>query len=167
MFALIAICPLTAGSFTADDFTSGMSRGALVAIAASRSLEVWDIAAGSVAMGRRSELRVDGTFAFCEDGLYAYNHNVDFDVDYFQTVQKLLADYGQPTKLATELQSWVGPGGGYVRSVQLIWRRGDDRVTVNVAPEGRDGKGALRHNRHASVSYLARSKCSAGQLAKP
>jgi len=167
LFALTAVLSLAARAFTADGFTSGMSPSDLASVAASRSLEAWEHSDGIFAVGKRSESRVDGTFTFCDSKLFAYNRVLDFDVEYFQTVQRFLAEFGQPNRLTTEEQPWPGPGGGYVRSVQLLWTRGDDRVTLSVIPEGRDGRGALRHNRSATVSYLSRTRCSAKQFAKP
>lgn len=158
---------LSATAFTADGYKSGMSRAEVTTIASGRSLEIWDVAEGVIALGIRSDFRIDGTITFCESRLYAYNRNIDFDADYVQTLQRFLSEYGQPARVFTGEQPWSGPGSGYVRSAQMSWWKGDDRVSLTVVPEGRDGKGMLRHNRNANVSFLARSKCSFDQFSKP
>lgn len=153
-----------AHAFTVDGFSSGMSREQVAAVAESRALEVWEMQRGSVAIGRRSDLRVDGTFAFCDGALFVFSHSVDFDADYFQLMRDFLAKYGQPREISTAEHPWTGQGRGKIRSIDTVWVTSSDRVSISLTPEGRDGKGQLRYNRSVNVSYVSKTSCSMGHF---
>ncbi|MDT4878965.1 hypothetical protein FQZ97_1146030 [compost metagenome] len=135
-----------------------MTPAEAAAVISNRGLEVWEIQGGMWAFGIRSQARVDGTFTVCQRfGLMAYARDLDPDSDYLPTLERTLTSWGQPA-VSVRRGPWPGPGGGDVQTIDMKWKRAADEVTLSLSPEGRDGKGALRYNRGASISYVDRSR---------
>lgn len=158
---LLAVISYGAGAFDVDGYRTGMTREQLLRAAQSRGRDLWETPIhGNLAIGSRAELQIDGTFFLCEDSLVVYMKSVDFDVDYVPTLEMFLAKYGKPKTISTSQSPWTGPGGGNVRRVEMSWTMGNDDITLSFSPEGRDGKGALRHNRASSIRYKSDSSCT-------
>ncbi len=90
----------------------------------------------------------------------AYSKAIDPDNDYVPTLERNLSSWGQP-KVSVRRQPWSGPGGGDIVSLDNLWKRGSDEINLSFSPEGRDGKGGLRYNRGAFLSYADRSRVCA------
>ena len=90
--------------------------------------------------------------AFCNGRLVAVSRSLDADTSWAPAVEAAIRSRGQP-RVFVESQPWTGPGGGNVSSVVLQWLDGQTRYSLSISPEGRDGKGDLRHNRAASEGY--------------
>jgi hypothetical protein len=163
-YAFITLWTSSAYSFSVDGFSSGSSPQAIMSIAKERSLDAWDILHDNLAIGKQSESRVDGTFAFCDNQLFVYSRSIDFDADFFPMAKKISDQYGDAVKIKTSEQTWNGNGGGFIRSITLVWYKDKDKIELSFVPEGRDGKGSLRYNRGASISYMAKTKCSVSQF---
>lgn len=148
-----------ANAFDIDGFRSGMTREQLILEAKNRGLEAKESAYGSWIIGEFATYRIDGNFSFCGEGLVSYNRMVDFDVDYIPSLQNLIEKHGQPHLIRTTKNPWSGPGGGYILGVEVTWYANNDRIQLSFYPEGRDGKGQLRHNRTASISYFTKNTC--------
>jgi hypothetical protein len=146
-------------AFNADGFYSGMTHKQFTAEARNRGLETKEGPNGNWLIGKFSDYRIDGTFFFCGDALMLYNRSVDFDVDYIPTLNSFIEKFGQPRSTRTTINPWYGPGGGDVQSVEMLWFSSNDRITLSFSPEGRDGKGQLRHYRGASISYMLKNRC--------
>lgn len=93
------------------------------------------------------------TLAFCKGKVMSVSRPIDADVDFVPAVNIALRDRGQP-QVMTSSQAWSGPGGGSVESLTLRWVRAGVRYDISITPEGRDGRGDLRHNRGASISFV-------------
>jgi hypothetical protein len=148
-----------ATAFDIDGFRSGMTREQLSAEAKNGGLEANQGPYGSWYIGKAAENRIDGTFSFCGKALVSYHRSVDFDVDYTPSLRTFIEKHGQPRRVRTTQNPWTGPGGGSIARVDMAWYAGNDRITLSFSPEGRDGKGQLRHNRGASISYDAKNPC--------
>jgi hypothetical protein len=157
---LVSLLTASAQAFEADGFASDMSRAQIEVAARHRGLEAWNTDFDNLVIGNRPNMRIDGVFAFCDDKMRWYNRPLDFDSDYYAAMESFLGNFGQPSSTTVGQQPWNGPGGGYVQSVSTVWKSEKDRITLSFSPEGRDGKGALIHNRAASVSYVAATRCT-------
>ena len=150
-----------ASAFDVDGYRSGMTPADVATVAQRQGLEMWQMAnmPGDWAIGIRAQYRIDATFAFCAPtGLVSYSHSLDPDNAYLLTIERTIAAWGQP-KINVRRQVWTGPGGGEIESIDMLWKRGDGtELSVSYTPEGRDGAGALRYNRGASISYLDRPR---------
>ncbi|MGF6771124.1 glycerate kinase [Paraburkholderia sp. GAS199] len=89
--------------------------------------------------------------------MVAYSKNMDADSEYVPTVERSMNMWGQPKVLVRHMP-WPGPGGGETQDVTMLWRQGTTEITVSFTPEGRDGKGALRYNRTASIAYVDKAR---------
>lgn len=98
--------------------------------------------------------------AFCNGRLVAVSRSLDADTAWVPAVAAAIQSRGQP-RVFVESLPWPGPGGGNVGSVVLQWLDGQTRYRLSISPEGRDGKGDLRHNRAASEGYyqIAGNSC--------
>lgn len=152
----------SAMAFEVDGFRSGMSVDDLKRVAATRYLELWSVGEGSWLMGRSAKHEIVGSFGFCGPrGLNSYTRSLDPDQEYASQVERAIASLGQP-KVSITRNLWTGPGGGEIVSVTMQWLQGGTRTTISSTPEGRDGKGNLRHNRAASLSITDMTRlCSA------
>jgi hypothetical protein len=157
--AMLLIASSAASAFDVDGFHSGMTPADVAAIAQRQGAEAWEYQPGMWATGIRSQYRIDGTFSFCAStGLVSYSRSLDPDADYLPTVERTLSALGQP-KVTVRRGPNPGPGGGDVQSIDLLWAHDrTSEILISLIPEGRDGKGALRYNRAASVSYLDRTR---------
>lgn len=164
LYIAIVVVPLLfaapAQAFEADGFASGMSRDQIAASAVNRGLEAWDSIFDNLTIGKQIDARIDGMFSFCKGRMSWYNRPIDFTAEYYPSVEALLSRFGQPKSTVIDQQPWSGPGGGYIRTISTVWAHGKDRITLSVSPEGRDGKGGLRHNTGASITYSASTQCS-------
>jgi hypothetical protein len=155
--AIFVIASGAASAFDVDGYRSGMASADVAAIAHRQGLEMWQFGSipGAWATGIRAQSRIDATFSFCPStGLVSYSHSLDPDNVYLPTMERTIAAWGQP-QVGVRRQVWTGPGGGDIESIVMLWKRSDGtELTVSFTPEGRDGAGALRYNRSASVSYL-------------
>lgn len=161
---MFLIMSSAAAAFDVDGYRSGMTPAEVAAIAQRNGLEMWQMPnmPGAWAIGIRAQYRVDATFAFCAPtGLVAYSHSLDPDNAYLPAVERAIAAWGQP-KVSVRREVWTGPGGGDVESIDMLWKRSDGtELSVSFGPEGRDGKGALRYNRGASIGYVDRLRTCA------
>ena len=153
-FAVIS----SVSAFEVEGIRSGMSIAELRKVAAARQLELWQVAPGSWVMGRSAKYEIVGSFGVCDaTGLNGYIRPLDPDVEYVGQVERSINALGQPS-VTVSRNLWNGPGGGEVVNVNMEWQRGNTRMTLSYGPEGRDGKGNLRHTRGASISYVDMSK---------
>ena len=159
--AMLLITCGAASAFDVDGYRSGMTPADVAAIAQRQGLETWQMAnmPDDWAIGIRAQSRIDATLAFCAPtGLIAYSHPLDPDNAYLPTVERTITAWGQP-KVSVRRLVWSGPGGGNIESIEMVWKRGDGtELSISLVPEGRDGAGALRYNRGASISYIDRSR---------
>ena len=138
----------------------GTTRDEVVRIVNSRGSEVWATGfAENYAVGNFETKRIDYTIAFCKDRLRWASRSLDFDADYFHTVQQLVAQHGQLSQLNFRDNIWTGPEGGSVRSVDMIWQKATYKVTLSVTPESRTTDGRLRYNRSLFLSFASAAKC--------
>ncbi len=109
-------------------------------------------AAGSAALVKDAD--IFATMAFCRGRLISISRSIDADNEWVDRVRAAVASRCQPT-IVTRTDPWSGPGGGTVEAVIMRWSDSRSRYEVSLAPEGRDGRGTLRHNRGASESVFA------------
>lgn len=150
-----------ASAFDVDGFRSGMTREQLSAEAKNRGLEAKENQYGFL-IGKFADYQIDGSFAFCGEGMVAYTHSIDVNVDYIPNLQNLLKKYGQPRSVSTTQYpvSFSGGGSGYVSQMEMIWYARNDRITLSFLPENRDGKGQLRSAQGASIAYFSKNHCA-------
>lgn len=162
LFALLWFCSsvIDTTAFDIDGFRSGMTRQELSIAAKNRGLEAKKGPFDNWIVGNFAESkgRIDGIFAFCGEVLVWYSRSIDFDVDYIPVLQSLIEKNGQPQRVRTSLTQMVGAEGN-MQGVEMRWYVGNDRITLSFSPEGRDGKGQLRHSRDSSISYTAKNPC--------
>lgn len=157
---ILALLAMKAYAFDVDGFRSGITKEQLSAEAMNRGLEVKEGPYGNWFIGKFSESRIDGTFLFCGKSLVSYNRSIDFDVDYVPTLNSLIEKHGQPRSVRVTPIPWSGPGGGNVKVVKMAWYVANEKIVLSLTPEGRDGKGQLRHNRAASINYNTKNQCT-------
>jgi hypothetical protein len=160
----VVLCgSLPALAFDVDGYSSGMSVEQLINLAnvrGEKALKVTGDVPGQGWVVTDSKGGINASLFFCDNHLQIYNHPIDFDAEYWQTLRSLLTEHGQPTKVEAQQQLWLGSGGGYVTHVSVSWRVGVDEITLDFNPEGRDGRGNLRYSRSASVIYrIADARC--------
>lgn len=147
-----ATLALLAGQVEAFEFLglrSGMS-AAEVQAAAPPGYKLGFFTEGSGALVRGEDFYA--TLAFCNGRLVNVIRQLDADTDWLPSVRAALSERGNPTVTAAS-QPWLGPGGGSVNSVTLSWYDGQAKYELSLTPEGRDGRGNLRHLRGASEAY--------------
>jgi len=157
--AILLIAASTALAFNVDGFRSGMTPAEVAATAQQQGAEMWQIGATNYATGQRSQQRLDGTFSFCPaTGLIAYSTDLDAENGYLPAVERALTAWGQPT-VSLRHTRWLGQGGGDISLIEMKWKQPHGtEVAISSNPDGRDGSGALRYKRSASISYLDRSR---------
>lgn len=149
---LSAILTTPTMAFELAGLRSGMSRSDVEAAAPRGfTFKALDTNGESGALINGTE--VFATLAFCRGRLIAVTRMIDPDTDWLPAVQAGTRDRGPP-QVSTKTQEWSGPGGGTVSSLVLRWRGGGADYDLSLTPEGRDGRGNLRHNRAASMSFF-------------
>jgi hypothetical protein len=149
--SLVPLCARAAPAFEMLGLRSGMTVQEVQSAApAGFHLGMFDANSGGITDGKE----IYATVAFCGGRLVDVTRGFDADVDWPPAVQRALRERGQPTTSIRETP-WPGPGGGTVSSVVMSWTNAKYRYELDLWPEGRDGRGNLRHTRGASVSmYL-------------
>lgn len=155
----VIFCSISA-AFDLDGVYSGMTREQVRSFFAERGLEARDLGTTGLLIGDFKANRIDGSVSFCGDGLVWYSKSIDFDAAYIQTFQDLVKKFGQPQRVTVEKNPWTGPGAGYVYGIGMRWVSKKDEITLFFYPEGRDGHGAIRYSRAASVIYTTANNCA-------
>ena len=149
-------------AFDVDGFRSGMTRNQVIARAQEMGLESREGHLKNLEIGRFSENRVDGRFAFCpsDSTLVWYDREIDFDNEFVATLQSFIEKYGQPNRVETTKIPWLGQGGGSSHHAYFTWDTNEDKISLRLTPLGRDGKGEIKYDRGSSVSYFPKNPCS-------
>jgi hypothetical protein len=158
------VTPL-AVAFDVDGFRSGMTREQFVAHAALLGLKAVNQSDGEVTVVRPDALQWLGArAAFCGNLLYSYSRTIGSDPDYAATLTKLFRDYGPPRKMSFrgDVSTDSDTGAGTMQSyVITYWNRGDDRVRLKSYFDWRYYQGNLGRFQPATITFEARSPCSA------
>lgn len=160
---LSAAGPVPGAAFEFGGLRSGMTPAQVIA-AAPPGYELRMLPGSAAPFSSGALVKGSDFFAqisFCNGRLEHLIRNLDADVDWLPAVRAAVTARGQP-RVLVESQPWSGPGGGDVHSLVLRWTDGETRYQLSISPEGRDGKGALRHSRGASESYyqIAGNPCA-------
>jgi len=152
----------SAYGFDVDGYSSGQSQAVVAQTAHSRGLTLdyvpalsrgaWQAYAGRN-VGDKKDALPKMQFYFCGAKLAWYVRDLDFDADYVGTLERTIRALGKPTDVTTRRDPWTGPGGGLAESVDIVWGIGGERTRLSFSPELRTDAGALRNDRHASITY--------------
>jgi hypothetical protein len=160
----ICVCVISsygnASAFNADGLSAGMSKDKAIQTITSSGYDVWETIGNNFSFGEKSSARINGNLWFCDGKLFSVSRSLDFDSDYYLTVNKLVSDNGQPTKLSLGDNPWNGVGGGSVRWVETQWQKKDYEIALSVIPEGRGSSGSFKYGRAMHLSYRSKLPCS-------
>jgi hypothetical protein len=124
---------------------------AQVRAAAPSGFEYWRIGDGHALLLKASE--VYASVVFCRGRVMAARRILNADSDWLPAIDRATREHGQP-QVITTTTPWSGPGGGNVTSVVLRWEEASIQFDISNSPERRDGKGSLRQNGAASLSFV-------------
>jgi hypothetical protein len=97
-----------------------------------------------------------GVLAFCNDRLHFYSHNLDFDLDFTNALEKMLDQYGQPTSVQSHRLDYYDKPL-FMSQILFLWKMGDDQITAGVLPERKSPDGKILIPRSVNVTYTSAS----------
>jgi hypothetical protein len=97
-----------------------------------------------------------GVLAFCNDKLHFYSHNLDFDLDFANALEKMLDQYGQPTSVQSYRSDYYDKPL-FMSQILFFWKKGDDEITARALPEKKLPDGKILIPRSVTVTYTATS----------
>ncbi|MFL9669745.1 hypothetical protein WIX39_022570 [Variovorax sp. AB1(2024)] len=155
---LAVLFATSAHAFNVDGIRSGMS---VQELSTHATRQGWQLKSGdglNYIMGKLDQQQIDSSLTVCNGIVVNYYRSIDPDVDYTNVLSDMLDKYGQPTVVVRRLPVYQAPGQ-YIPEVFLKWYSQGDRISLSTSPESRDGQGALRFKRGASIAYTVRSTC--------
>lgn len=163
MCAFLIGITTTAFAFDVDAYRSEMSSVELRASVTQNDDEFVESGDGQNFGGVKDSagkiVGVGPVFNLCKDKVSAYVHSLDFDKDYTGQLDAIIKEHGQPSKTEVSRAPFPGMSNVYVTHVSHTWYFRNERISVDFGPETRDGAGALKLNRYASIGYAVKSPC--------
>jgi hypothetical protein len=163
LLVLSCLTTFTCLAFEANGFKTGMSIASAKQVISSKSMNV----RGLVVDGRTNNTNGfeqlafykgagkgdwSGVLAFCNDKLYFYSHNLHFDLDFANALEKLLSQYGQPTTVQSHRLDYYDKPL-FMSEIKFFWGKGDDEITAGILPERKLPDGQILIPRSTTLSY--------------
>jgi hypothetical protein len=159
LLVLSCLTTFTCLAFESNGFITGMSIERAKQVVSAKGMNVRNLtiegrpnAAGFEQFSFFNSTAYGGVISFCNDKLSFYTHSVDFDLDFANALEKLIAQYGQPTSVQSSRSDFKDKPL-LMSQIKFVWIKGDDEITATVYPEKRDSNGTILISRTVNISY--------------